>query len=77
MEVDWRKIITVERGKMSGKPCVRSMRITVGDILSYLAADMTEDEVLHDFPSLTHEDILACFAYAAEMLQPENYPARR
>jgi len=62
----WRALITVEPGKRAGKPCVRGMRITVYDVLSYLAAGMTTDEVLADFPYLTAEDILACLAFAAE-----------
>jgi uncharacterized protein (DUF433 family) len=62
----WRSRITVEPGKRSGKPCVRGMRITVYDVLSYLAAGMTPDEVLADFPYLTAEDIRACLAFAAE-----------
>lgn len=62
----WRTRITVEPGKRGGKPCVRGMRITVYDVLSYLAAGMTTDEVLADFPYLTAEDIRACLAFAAE-----------
>jgi uncharacterized protein (DUF433 family) len=64
--VDYRKIITIEPGKRSGKPCIRGMRITVYDVLSYLAAGMTTEEILADFPYLTKEDILACLAYAAD-----------
>ncbi|HEY4234227.1 MAG TPA: DUF433 domain-containing protein [Lacipirellulaceae bacterium] len=64
--VDYRKIITLEPGKRGGKPCVRGMRITVYDVLSYLASGMTTDDVLADFPYLTKEDILACLAYAAD-----------
>jgi uncharacterized protein (DUF433 family) len=64
--VDYRKIITIEPGKRSGKPCIRGMRITVYDVLSYLASGMTIEEVLDDFPYLTKEDILACLAYAAD-----------
>ncbi len=59
-------IITIEPGKRGGKPCIRGMRITVYDVLSYLAAGMTTDEVLADFPYLTRDDILACLSYAAE-----------
>jgi len=59
-------IITIEPGKRGGQPCIRGMRITVYDVLSYLAAGMTEEEILSDFPYLTHEDILACLSYAAE-----------
>lgn len=66
---DWQKIITLEPGKRSGQPCIRNMRITVADILSYLAADMTIEEVIADFPKLTREDILAALAYAADQQQ--------
>ena len=58
-------IITIEPGKRGGKPCIRGMRITVYDILSYLAAGMTQQEILADFPYLTEEDILASLSYAA------------
>ena len=53
-------IITVEPGKRGGQPCIRGMRITVYDVLSYLASGMTDGQVLADFPYLTREDILAC-----------------
>ncbi len=59
-------IITFEPGKRSGQPCIRGMRITVYDIFEYLAAGMTVEEVLDDFPELTEMDIRACFAYAAD-----------
>ena len=62
-------IITIEPGKRGGKPCIRGMRITVYDVLSYLAAGMTQQEVLNDFPYLTEADILACLEYAAEREQ--------
>jgi uncharacterized protein (DUF433 family) len=62
----WRSRITLEPGKRGGRPCIRGMRITVYDVLSYLAAGMTVAEVLDDFPYLTPEDIQACFAFAAE-----------
>ena len=64
--MDYRTIITVEPGKRGGQPCIRGMRITVYDVLSYLASGMTEQEVLSDFPELTHEDILACLSFAAD-----------
>jgi uncharacterized protein (DUF433 family) len=64
--VDYTKIITLEPGKRSGKPCIRGMRITVYDILSYLASGMTHEEILDDFPSLTNDDILACLSYVAD-----------
>ena len=66
MGVDYDKIITVEQGKRGGRPTIRGMRITVYDVLSYLAAGMTNEEILRDFPYLTEQDILACLAYAAD-----------
>ena len=63
---DYQKYITIEPGKRSGKPCIRGMRITVYDVLSYLASGMTIEEILKDFPELKKEDILACLAYAAD-----------
>jgi uncharacterized protein (DUF433 family) len=65
-QTKWRARITVEPNKRGGRPCIRGMRITVYDILSYLAAGMTQEEILDDFPYLTQEDISACLAYAAE-----------
>ncbi|HEX4644557.1 MAG TPA: DUF433 domain-containing protein [Verrucomicrobiae bacterium] len=59
-------LITIEPGKRSGKPCIRGLRITVYDVLEYLASGMTEDEILGDFPELTPEDIKACLAFAAD-----------
>jgi uncharacterized protein (DUF433 family) len=64
--MDYRKIITIVPGKRSGKPCIRGMRITVSDILEYLASGMSVDEILGDFPELTAEDIRACLAFAAQ-----------
>jgi uncharacterized protein (DUF433 family) len=64
--MDYTHIITLEPGKRSGKPCIRGLRITVYDVLSYLAAGMSFDEILSDFPSLTREDILACLGYVAD-----------
>ena len=58
--------ITVEPGKRSGKPCIRGMRITVYDVLEYLASGMSEEEILDDFPELEKEDIRACLAFAAD-----------
>jgi uncharacterized protein (DUF433 family) len=63
--VNYQDIITVEPGKRSGKPCIRGMRVTVYDVLSYLAAGMTHEQVREEFPELTEEDILACLGYAA------------
>lgn len=64
--IDYKEYITIEPGKRSGQPCIRHMRITVGDILSYLASGMSIDEILEDFPKLQREDILAALAYAAD-----------
>jgi uncharacterized protein (DUF433 family) len=64
--MDYSKIITIESGKRSGKPSIRGMRITVQDVLEYLAGGMTEDDILRDFPELTREDIKACLAFAAD-----------
>jgi uncharacterized protein (DUF433 family) len=64
--VDYRKIITIEPNKRSGKPCIRNMRITVGDILGWLATGMSHDDIIVDFPELNKEDILAALAYAAD-----------
>jgi uncharacterized protein (DUF433 family) len=62
----YQNIITIEPGKRGGKPCIRGMRITVYDVLEYLASGMTHQEILADFPYLTEEDIRACLAYAAD-----------
>jgi uncharacterized protein (DUF433 family) len=62
----YRKIITVEAGKRGGKPCIRGLRVTVYDMLDYLAAGMTSEQILKEFPYLTEEDIRACLAYAAD-----------
>jgi uncharacterized protein (DUF433 family) len=64
--MDYSKVITIESGKRSGKPCVRGLRITVYDVLEYLAAGMTESDILADFPDLTETDIRACLAFAAD-----------
>ena len=64
--MDYRDYITIEPDKRGGKPCIRGMRITVYDVLDYLASAMTEAEILADFPDLTHEDIRACLAFAAD-----------
>lgn len=66
MNDQWRSRITIEPGKRGGRPCNRGMRITVYDVLSYLAAGMTVGEILDEFACLTPEDIEACFAFAAE-----------
>ena len=63
--MQYQNILTIEPGKRGGKPCIRGMRITVYDILEYLASGMTQEEILDDFPYLTKEDILACLSFAA------------
>lgn len=69
----FKEIIAIEPGKRGGKPCIRGMRITVQDILEYLAADMNIEGILNDFPYLTKEDILACLSFAAHKEQTEIY----
>jgi uncharacterized protein (DUF433 family) len=64
--MDYQHLITIEPGKRSGQPCIRGLRMTVRDVLEYLAAGMTADEILADFPELTVEDIRACLAFAAD-----------
>jgi len=64
--MDWRDYITFEAGKRSGKPCIRGMRITVYDVLEYLAGGMTPEEIVEDFPELTLDDIRASLAFAAD-----------
>lgn len=66
MSPDYTQIITIEPGKRGGKPCIRGLRITVYDVLEYLASGMSEDEILADLPDLTLEDIRACLAFAAD-----------
>lgn len=63
--VDYRKIITIEPGKRGEKPCIRGMRITVGDILGWLSIGMSHQEIIDDFPELTDEDIMAALSFAA------------
>ncbi len=64
--MDYRQTITIEPGKRGGKPCIRGMRITVYDILGWLASGMTNEEIVREFPDLTLEDIRAALAYAAD-----------
>jgi len=63
--MDWHEHITVDPAVRSGKPCVKGTRITVYDVLEYLAGGMTEDQILADFPDLRREDVRACLAFAA------------
>ncbi len=64
--MDDKSIITIEAGKRGGKPCIRGLRITVYDVLDYLASGMTREEILADFPELTADDIQACLRFAAD-----------
>ena len=64
--MDYRPYITIEPGKRGGKPCIRGLRVTVYDVLEYLAAGMSEDEIVADFPDLTRDDVHACLAFAAD-----------
>ena len=64
--MNYENIITIEPDKRGGKPCIRGLRITVYDVLDYLASDMSEAEILEDFPDLTHDDIRACLSFAAD-----------
>ena len=64
--MDYRDRISIEPGKRGGKPCVRGLRITVYEVLDYLAGGMSEHEILTDFPDLTADDIKACLAFAAD-----------
>lgn len=64
--MDYRRVITIEPGKRGGKPCIRGLRITVYDVLDYLASGMSEAEILRDFPDLTVDDLRACLAFAAD-----------
>lgn len=66
MNIDYHNIITIEPGKRSGKPCIRGLRITVYDVLSWLADGMSRAEIVDDFPELTDEDITACLHFAAD-----------
>lgn len=64
--MQFQNIITIEAGKRGGKPCIRGMRITVYDVLEYLASGMSQQDILNDFPYLTKEDILASLSFAAQ-----------
>jgi len=64
--MEYQRYITIEPGKRGGKPCIRGLRITVYDVLEYLASGMSEAEILRDFPDLTADDIKACLAFAAD-----------
>jgi len=64
--MNYQGIITIEEGKRGGRPCVRGLRITVGDVLGWLAAGLSHERILSDYPELTEDDIRACLAYAAD-----------
>jgi uncharacterized protein (DUF433 family) len=64
--MNYQSIITIEPGKRGGRPCISRMRIAVADVLGWLAAGMTHEAILADYPELTENDILACLAYAAD-----------
>lgn len=64
--MDYSEIITISPGRRSGKPCIRNLRMTVTDVLEYMAGGMTNEEILEDFPELTEEDLRACLAFAAD-----------
>jgi len=63
--MNWQKRISVSLGVRGGKPCIKGTRITVYDVLEYLAGGMSEDQIVNDFPDLSREDIRACLAFAA------------
>ena len=64
--MDYRDYITIDPNKRGGKPCVRGLRITVYEVLEYFVSDMTEAQILEDFPDLTREDLKACIAFSAD-----------
>lgn len=64
--MDYHRLITIDPERRSGKPCVRDTRMSVGDVLDYLAAGMSHQEILTEFPNITEEDIRACLAFAAD-----------
>jgi uncharacterized protein (DUF433 family) len=75
--MNYREIISMEPGKRGGRPCIRGMRISVYDILGWLAAGMTNEQIIKDFPELTLEDIRAALAYAANRDHHLGSPADR
>ena len=74
MTLDYTQIITIDPGKRGSKPCIRGLRITVYDVLEYLASGMSEDDILADFPDLTREDVKACLTFGAG--NPREYAER-
>ena len=71
MATDYQQIITMQPGKRGGRPCVRGMRITVADVLGWLAAGLSHEQIIDDFPELAEADILACLAFAADLADDE------
>lgn len=66
LSMNYHDVITIQSGKRGGRPCIRGMRISVADVLGWLAAGMSHDDILRDYPELTDDDIRACLAYAAD-----------
>lgn len=66
MSIDYHDFITLEPGKRNGKPCIRGLRITVYDVLEWLASGMSREEIIDDFPELNNDDITACLLFAAD-----------
>jgi uncharacterized protein (DUF433 family) len=64
--MNYKDVITIEPGKRGGRPCIRGMRIAVGDVFGWLATGMSHEQILSDYPELTENDIRACLAYAAD-----------
>jgi len=64
--MSYQEIITIEPGKRGGRPCIRGMRIAVGDVLGWLAEGMSHEQILDEYPELTEGDIRACLAYASD-----------
>ena len=75
--MNYQEIITLEPGKRGGRPCVRGMRITVADVLGWLAAGMSHAEILADYPELSEDDIRACLAYAHAVIAHDSLDAVR
>ena len=64
--MDYRRIITIQEGKRGGRPCIRGLRISVSDVLGWLAEGISQEQILADYPELNEQDIRACLAYAAD-----------
>lgn len=75
--MDYSKIITIEPGKRGAKPCIRGLRVTVYDVLEYLASGMTNEQILHDFPYLTEQDIRAPGVRSRPRTQPGDSPGMK